>query len=329
MLGIGKLTAGAEDYYLGVAQGIEDYYVGLASPGRWVASSQRFLRVEGDVDPEALRSVFAGHDPMSGVALVASRNRTVAAFGLTFKADKTVSLLHAFATPVVAGIVEDATIGVGRRCVALPGGRCVFSRRGRNGVEQVQGGGMVAAAFRHYRNRNQEPHLHDHVLVANMTPGPDGKWSTLDARHLYNHAKTAGYVYQSVMRHELATRLGIEFGPVINGVGSQGPRDRLLKRSRPGGPRSMNTSTPSARPRPCRAVRHPSDPPRERPTTRPRPAEWQQRARTLGFDPPTVGHLVGPPTGREPTRSEQQTHPDRSCRPTVSPGTPQCLIVVT
>ena len=159
MLGIGKLTAGAEDYYLGVAQGIEDYYVGLASPGRWVASTQRLLNIEGDVDSEALRSVFAGQDPMSGVVLVATRNRTVAAFDLTFKADRTVSLLHAFATPVVAGIVEDAqdaSVGAALRYLE---DAAVFSRRGRNGVEQVQGGGMVAAALAFVNGANWDDKL--------------------------------------------------------------------------------------------------------------------------------------------------------------------------
>ena len=33
MLGIGKLAAAAEDYYLGIAAGTEDYYVGMASTG--------------------------------------------------------------------------------------------------------------------------------------------------------------------------------------------------------------------------------------------------------------------------------------------------------
>ena len=43
MLGIGKLAVGAEDYYLAISAGIEDYYVGMASPGQWIASSQRLL----------------------------------------------------------------------------------------------------------------------------------------------------------------------------------------------------------------------------------------------------------------------------------------------
>ena len=319
MLGIGKLTAGAEDYYLGVTQGIEDYYVGIASPGRWIASTQRLLGLEGDVDPEALRAMFAGQDPTSGVVLVASKNRTVAAFDLTFKADKTVSLLHAFATPAVAEIVEDAqtaSVAAGLRYLE---DAAVFSRRGRNGVEQVQGGGMVAAAFRHYRNRNEEPHLHDHVLVANMTPGPDGRWSTLDARHLYNHAKTAGYIYQSVMRHELATRLGIEFGPVVNGVGPIAgiPRplvDAFSTRRAEILEHLDTIGASSARAAQYAALqtRHAKD---QQPDLDTVAAEWQQRALSLGFDPATVEHLVGPPTGRELSRSEQQTHTDAMLSP--------------
>ena len=38
MLGIGKLAAGTEDYYLYIAAGIEDYYLGVSAPDRWVAS---------------------------------------------------------------------------------------------------------------------------------------------------------------------------------------------------------------------------------------------------------------------------------------------------
>ena len=102
MLGIGKLAAGAEDYYLGIAAGIEDYYVGIASPGQWIGSSQQLLGLSGEIDPDTLRTVFAGLDPATGAPLLNSANRTVMAFDLTFKADKSVSLLHAFGTTEVA-----------------------------------------------------------------------------------------------------------------------------------------------------------------------------------------------------------------------------------
>ena len=220
MLGIGKLAAGAEDYYLGIAAGIEDYYVGVASPGQWIGSSQRLLGLTGDIDPDALRTVFAGVDPTTNVALLNSANRTVMAFDLTFKADKSVSLLHAFGPPEVAAAVEAAHGAAVASSIRYLEETAVHTRRGHNGVETIHGTGLVAASFRHYRNRNDDPHLHDHVLVPNMVQGVDGRWSTLDARHLYAHVKTAGYVYQGVLREELTRTLGVEFGPVTNGVAS-------------------------------------------------------------------------------------------------------------
>jgi conjugative relaxase-like TrwC/TraI family protein len=220
MLGIGKLTAGAEDYYLGIAAGIEDYYVGIASPGQWIGSSQQLLGLTGEIQPEVLRAVFAGVDPTTGLALLNSANRTVMAFDLTFKADKSVSLLHAFASPEVAAAVEAAHGAGVASSIRYLEETAVHTRRGHNGVETIHGTGLVAASFRHYRNRNDDPHLHDHVLVPNMVKGDDGRWSTLDARHLYAHAKTAGYVYQAVLRDQLTRTLGVEFGPVTNGVAS-------------------------------------------------------------------------------------------------------------
>ena len=56
------------------------------------------------------------------------------------------------------------------------------------------------------------------MLVANLTRGPEGHWSALDARHLYALAKTAGYLYEAQLRHELTAALGLEWGEVRNGI---------------------------------------------------------------------------------------------------------------
>ena len=94
----------------------------------------------------------------------------------------------------------------------------MWSRRGRNGIDQVRGDGFVGAAFRHRTSRAGDPHLHTHVLVANTVRGPDDHWRTLDFRHVYAHAKTAGYLYEAHLRHELTERLGVEWRPVSNGT---------------------------------------------------------------------------------------------------------------
>ena len=77
---------------------------------------------------------------------------------------------------------------------------------------------MIAAGFRHRTSRALDPQLHTHALVANAVERADGTWGAIDSRTLYRHAKTAGFVYQAVLRSELTQRLGVEWGDVRNGV---------------------------------------------------------------------------------------------------------------
>ncbi len=76
---------------------------------------------------------------------------------------------------------------------------------------------FIAAGFQHASSRADDPLLHTHVVVGNLTLGPDGKWTALDARHLYRQAKAGGYLYQAELRREITERLGLEFGPVEEG----------------------------------------------------------------------------------------------------------------
>ena len=92
------------------------------------------------------------------------------------------------------------------------------ARRGRGGAVPVDGHGFVAAAFRHRSSRAGDPLLHTHVVVANATQGPDGRWTALDGRMLYRHAKTAGYLYQAALRAELIERLGLRWHAVERGT---------------------------------------------------------------------------------------------------------------
>jgi conjugative relaxase-like TrwC/TraI family protein len=56
------------------------------------------------------------------------------------------------------------------------------------------------------------------VLIGNATRGPDGRWTALDGRAIYAHAKTAGYLYEAALRYALTERLGVAWGPVRNGI---------------------------------------------------------------------------------------------------------------
>ena len=217
MLSLWKLAHGQEAYYLeAVARGVEDYYVGGEAPGRWIASSSTLLGLAGEVSAEDLRAVLSGRDPSSGTRL--GQPHTVPGFDLTFRAPKSVSVLFGLGEPGLGRQVRDAHDRAVEAALDWAERHTVWSRRGHGGVRQERGEGLIAAAFRHRTSRNGDPHLHTHVLVPNMVLGEDGTWATLDARWLYTSAKTIGYLYEAQLRHNLTASLGVEWGPVRNGI---------------------------------------------------------------------------------------------------------------
>jgi len=54
--------------------------------------------------------------------------------------------------------------------------------------------------------------------VVNLGRGPDGRWSALDGRRLYAHARAASFVYQAVLRSEVTRRRGFEWLPPRQGI---------------------------------------------------------------------------------------------------------------
>lgn len=222
MLSIGKLGHGQADYYLqAVGQGIEDYYTGKGeAPGRWLGTASHELQLSDQVEGDALRAVLNGNRPDDSGPLTRSgqgQNR-VPGFDLTFSAPKSISLMFGLGDADVSRAVRDAHETAVEAGLDYMERHAAMGRRGKGGVISVLGNGFIAAGFRHRTSRAGDPQLHTHVLVANMTKGPDGRWTALDARRLYIHARTGGFLYQAKLRLELTRRLGVEWTPVRNGV---------------------------------------------------------------------------------------------------------------
>ncbi len=236
MLSLWKLRVGAENYYLDqVAKGLDDYYSGAGETrGRWIGAASTALGLDDSVDGDSLRAVLAGLAPGTGLTPNGDQVRTfknrVPGFDLTFSAPKSVSILYALGDPLVRSEVMDATDTAVTEALAWLEREACFVRRGSNyraaktpafekwGTRRLPGRGFIAAQFRHRTSRQGDPQLHSHVLVANLTQGPDGRWSALDGQALYRSKMAAGAVYRSVLRNELSKRLGVEWGPVHDGL---------------------------------------------------------------------------------------------------------------
>lgn len=142
----------------------------------------------------------------------------MAGLDLTFSAPKSVSVLFGIGGPGLHERVRAAHDIAVLQAVGYLERNAAAVRRGHGGVIVEQAPAFVAAAFRHRTSRAGDPQLHTHVLVANVGRGLDGRWSALDGRRLYAHARTASFVYQAVLRGELTRTLGVEWSPVRKGI---------------------------------------------------------------------------------------------------------------
>src|SRR5690348_4447104 len=221
MLSIGKLVVGQQRYYeQQVAQGGDDYYSGRGeAPGEWAGAGAAALGLAGRVSAAQFNALIAGFDPRDrSVLLRHGREPKVAALDLTFSAPKSVSVLFAVADEEVAGELVAAHEAAVRAAIGWIEDTAVFVRRGAEGRVRLPGEGLIAAAYRHRMSRALDPQLHTHVVAANLTRGPDRRFTALFGAPIYQAAKTAGYLYQAHLRVEISQRLGLDWGPVRKGA---------------------------------------------------------------------------------------------------------------
>jgi conjugative relaxase-like TrwC/TraI family protein len=245
VLSVAKLAAGQEAYYEHqVASGLEDYLAGRGeSPGLWVGSGAEELGLAGVVGDGELGVLLGGMSPADGARLRApapARTITVreldvttgvwrdepkvlapvAGFDLVFSCPKSVSLLHALADDEdVRRAVSEAHEAAWRAALGYLEREACVVRRGRGGAIREHGAGFVAAAFRHRTSRAQDPHLHTHVIVANLARAGDGKWRALDGEAiLRTYRLAAGYLYEAQLRGQLNRSLGVRWREPVKGM---------------------------------------------------------------------------------------------------------------
>ena len=280
-------------------------------PARWAGDGAAMLGLRGTVDADTFVMVMNGQDPRSGRSLRSPHGEaSVSAYDLTFCAPKSVSLLHALAPTEIA-----AEVGAGHDAAVAE--TSAYLARRAVGVRRAQGQGtpplplpstgMVAGEFLHRTSRALDPHLHTHVVAANVAQGVDGKWSAVDSRRVFAHLRAAGAVYQAALRSELSSRLGVAWEVRPSGLGDvvgvdNGLRrlfsqraaaieEYLMARGAPGqGVGHERRALPRRRSGAFFATRPDKDRTQVVESLMP---EWRSRAADFGYDLGDLGQVVG------------------------------------
>lgn len=327
MLGVHRLASLGADYYLAdLAQELP-----LPMSGReggraeWTGAAAERLSLRGPIDPGDLGSILGGRHPATGHRLRSDR-ATVLGYDLTFSPPKSVSLLFALGGEEMGREVLAAHRAAVGGALWYVEAHSLSAQRG-SGVDRnlVPTTGLVAATFTHGVNRNLDPHLHSHVVMANLVHGLDGRWSACDQRGLSAHRGAADAVYGAHLRTELAARLNIGWAATpglqaeVHGmspllIGEFSSRSADIRRH-------MSTwgshSTRGARVA-WAATRSPKQP---GPTYDDLSAQWAGRARAIDGEA-GLGHLLerGPPREQNHTLNEHRygavlsLSPDRAAR---------------
>ncbi len=236
MLSVARLrpATAARGYYERAARADADWQSWTGVPiSEWVGAARRALAREGPVADGELTRLLLGTDPATGRTLRRTApvrhvtrvridpatgelhhstepRRPVAGFDLVFSAPKSISLMLALSDQHAPAVADAHRVAWRDAFELLEARACVV----RRGGDHVPGSGYVGAAFAHYTNRDGDPHLHTHVVIANQTLAHDDPehWRALDAVPLLvGWRRAARSVYEARLRYELTLRFGVEW----------------------------------------------------------------------------------------------------------------------
>ena len=187
----------------------DDYYAeGGQSPSSWEGKAAEEVGLEGEVDRDTFRALLDGK--IAGRQLGTMREGQLEhrpGWDLTLSAPKSVSVMA-----LVAGDKRlIAAHGAAVRTALTHVERHMAATRIRadGGVTREVTGKLAIASFRHITSREQDPQLHNHNVILNMTKGADGVWRSLEPRALYQLQKQVGAIYRQELAIQ-ARELGYE-----------------------------------------------------------------------------------------------------------------------
>ena len=152
---------------------------GGRAASRWAGSLAAADGLSGVAGREQLTRAFSGVHP-DGFKMTA-HDLDVVGFDLTLSPSKSVSLIWALGSDNDARQVEEALYAARDEVERYLESTACFVRRGHAGAVVEPGKGFFGAVFMHRTSRLGDPGIHLHWTVFNVTEGPDGRRTSLDA----------------------------------------------------------------------------------------------------------------------------------------------------
>ena len=193
-------AAGAAHYF----ETSDDYYGKEGHRGEWVGQGILDLGLDGAtaIDRETFQNLLDGQLP-NGKRIRLSQTKASKdrkGIDFTFSAPKSVSIQALVKGDERIVAAHDAAI---KKSLELMQ-EFAATRKKQAGLSfRERTGNLVAATFRHELSRAQDPQLHTHAIVLNLTRRSDGEWRALSNEDLLKNVKVVGAFYRAALAAEL------------------------------------------------------------------------------------------------------------------------------
>ena len=176
------------------------------------------------VTARAFASVLEGHVPRTDVRLGRLRDgehQHLPGIDITFSAPKSFSLeASLYAAPHTRARLRNAHDAAVRAALDLLERELLQTRgydRTTRRRPRIAAHGLLAATFRHATNRNLDPQIHTHCVVANMTRNADGQWRSAEFTAAFRAKKLLGAYYRAELRRRVEA-IGYATVPTLVGT---------------------------------------------------------------------------------------------------------------
>lgn len=174
----------------------------IGSNARWVGRGAEAQGLRDAVDLERFNNLLYGKSPDGEVRLVGKESglqahHLNAATDIPLTAPKSFSVAALY-DPALRDAIRQAAM----QTSAFIESNLIHGRQTINGQTELVPGKMIASMFFHSVSRANDAHMHAHLVIQNMVIRPDGSFSTLENKTLFQHQREITQTFYSFLAVE-------------------------------------------------------------------------------------------------------------------------------
>lgn len=191
-------AGGAAHYF----ESSDDYYAKDGHRGEWQGEGAKALGLSGGVDSEVFKNLLDGQLPNGQKVRFSQTKGSKDRKGIdfTFSAPKSVSIQALINGDTRILAAHDKAVQESVKMLES----YAAARKKEEGLSfRESTGNIIAATFRHELSRAQDPQLHSHAIVMNLTQRSDGEWRALSNEDLLRNVKMIGAFYRANLAEQM------------------------------------------------------------------------------------------------------------------------------